>query len=256
MRKFMYSYNNNSESGIKLKNALGIRLISHNNSLFKGDNKTLVFNWGCSDLPREVRKCEVINNENAVALAVNKLRALEAMVDSDVNCVPFTTNRQVVIDALRNRNEVVYCRTHLTGHDGAGIVVVRNGDMVPEAKLYTFKVHSENEYRITVCNGRVVCRQRKVRLDTRPATGYNDEIKTTGGGYGFKWVTRGIPPAVEEEALKAIDALELHYGGVDVIWEGRSAFVLEVNTAPQLTDLACQALANALIEDYGLNEEV
>ena len=63
---------------------------------------------------------------------------------------------------------------------------------------------------------------------------------------GFIFVRGGFtaPDAVLEEARRAIKALGLDFGAVDIIWNDKQgkAFVLEVNTAP--------GLEGQTIEDY------
>ena len=82
------------------------------------------------------------------------------------------------------------------------------------------------------------------------ATLPDNDVHTSTNGYGFKWVTRGIPEEVEDAARDAVTNLYLDFGGVDVLWDGTSAYVLEVNTAPELTPLSCKALADRIMETY------
>lgn len=243
---YLYSYDPNSESARMLANELDIPRIRHTGSKFKGWGNTVI-NWGCSDLPLEVRRAHcVINRETPVARAINKRHAFECMAQGGIGArtVPFTFNRDVALDWMAD-GATVFARTRTAGKDGEGLVVCRMNDPLPEARLYTKMIQAEREYRITVVRDRVVARQRKVRLDDFTGV-FNDDVKTSSNGYGFKWVTRGIPEDVEAQAIQAITDLELDFGGVDVIWDGQQAYVLEVNTAPELTPNSCRALAAAL----------
>ena len=100
------------------------------------------------------------------------------------------------------------------------------------------------EYRINIFRDHVVTRQKKVKV--RAFNGkYNDEIKTTDGGYGFDLVD-AVPLRVIPMAKKAVQSLGLDFGGVDVIVHKELAYILEVNTAPQLTPHTAKRLAELI----------
>jgi glutathione synthase/RimK-type ligase-like ATP-grasp enzyme len=247
---FIYSYDQHSESARALAGALGARQIRTERSEFKGKHDKVVINWGSSDLPREVRKCTVINKERNVMMALNKLTAFQILEGT----VPWTTNRDEA-QGWADQGKVV-ARTRLKGADGAGLIVVDHRGRVPEAKLYTKFIQAEKEYRITCCRAVVgnpnvdrwfvIGRQRKIPLDDVPRNRLTPDVKTTAGGYGFKWVTLNIPREVEEVASRAVQLLGLDFGGVDVIWNGTRAYVLEVNTAPHLTPIMVTRMSEAI----------
>jgi glutathione synthase/RimK-type ligase-like ATP-grasp enzyme len=251
---FIYSYDQHSESARALAGALGARQIRTERSEFKGKHDKVVINWGSSDLPREVRKCKVINKERNVMMALNKLTCFDILEKAvpDFIIVPWTTDRTIA-QGWAEHGKVV-ARTRLKGADGAGLIMVDHRGRVPEAKLYTKFIQAEKEYRITVCRGdgvqqpeyMVVGRQRKIPLDDVPRNRLTPDVKTTAGGYGFKWVTLNIPGAVEDVSKAAVEALGLDFGGVDVIWDGAQAHVLEVNTAPHLTPIMVTRMSEAL----------
>jgi len=231
---FIYLYNQASETGLAIAEALGIRRIRHEGSTFRGSLDKIVLNWGSAELPREVRKCYVVNTETGVMNAVDKVRAFRIMDHAGVRVVPYTTSVDMA-HAWKEEGHTVFARTRVAGHDGEGVEVVRHDQPLPHARLYTKYIPSEREYRITCSIEGIIGMQRKVRLAVAPEGGYNDMVRTSGGGYGFKFVTRGVPPSVMNSAMAAVSALGLDFGGVDVLWDGQAAYVLEVNTAPQLT---------------------
>lgn len=252
----IYSYDFYSKSARLLSTLLNVPVLRHENSTFRGSHDKFVLNWGSGDLPREVRKCGLLNEERNVMHAINKVSAFKKLPRD--RCVPWTES----VDQVRawlNEGARVFARTKVTGKDGEGLVEVPRGDgPIPRARLYTKYIRAAKEYRINVLRQhenidhetvQVVSRQRKVRLEDHQGT-YNDEIKTSSNGYGFKWVTRDIPPQVELVAKMAIHCLELDFGGVDVIWDGANAYILEVNTAPELTPNSAKALADKLKEYY------
>lgn len=249
---YIYSYANDCASMRAVANELKATVIAHTNSKFVGRMDKLVLNWGSSDLPREVRKCRVLNTERSVMDTVDKLRAFQTF-KRDTSVVPWTTS-PVIAQKWANDGQTVYCRTRTKGKDGEGLVVIPGaprGGRIVDAKLYTRGIQAEKEYRVTVVDGHVVGYQRKVPLDYHPNP--NPLVKTTAGGYGFKYVILNIPDAVTTYAIKAVKELGLNFGGVDIIWDGRQAYVLEVNTAPQLTPQLVRNFTNKIKELY-LNE--
>lgn len=242
----VYSYDIHSESARLIADELGVKIIKHDNSNFKGNQDKVVLNWGCSDLPREVRACKIINQENGIRNAVNKLFAFRLLsTNPDIRLPKWTQD----IDIAKGWEEKVYCRDKLTGHDGDGIKLVERGRDVVPAKLYTAQIGPSKdlrEYRINVFRDFVVTRQKKVRVRAWQG-GYNDDIKTTNGGYGFDIVDQ-VPLGVIPMAKKAVASLGLDFGGVDVVVYRDNPYILEVNTAPQLTPFTCQRLAKLLKE--------
>lgn len=259
---FMYSYDPKSETAIALARALGLKMIKHVDSKFKGSHDKRVLNWGCSDLPLEVRRSTVINREDAVYRAINKRISLQILQAARISTVPWTSDIDIARELL-NLGHRVFARTKVTGHDGDGLVEVTSEtiDATP-CRLWTKLVPSEKEYRVNVVREydhefndyrHTICFQRKVPLDDFTGT-LNPAIKTTANGYGFKFVTRNIPNEVRLAAMCALDALNLDFGGVDVLWTGTEALVLEVNTAPQLTPRAMTTLLPSFKRLMGIDE--
>lgn len=245
---YIYPYNKYSKSAKMLASEMKVPLLTSVYSLSDAefsDPRNVLINWGCGDLPRHIRhnwNGAILNNDNAVYRAINKIQTMRVLGDL---AVPNSTNYQ---DGYRwiDQGFTVVCRDRVEGRDGEGVRLARTHAEIGAPKMITKFIRAEREYRITVCNGEFVCAQRKVRVDKEPETGYNDDIKTSSNGYGFKWVTQNIPPAVINVSVGACSRLGLTFGGVDAIWDGRRAYVLEVNTASELTPLSCSALARAL----------
>lgn len=239
----VYSYDVHSKSARAIADELGVKIIKHDGSMFKGDAGKTILNWGCSDLPREVRACTIINNENAIRLAVDKLRTFRALkLNPEINLPEWTDD----IEVAKTYKGNVYCRTKLQGHDGAGIVLTEAAKVVP-ARLYTRQIaHPRDlkEYRINIFRDKVVSRQKKVRVKDHKKD-YNDAIKTTDGGYGFDLVD-AVPLGVIPQAKMAVATLGLDFGGVDIVYYRDKAYVLEVNTAPQLTPFAAKKLGEII----------
>lgn len=252
MNLWIYSYKNGSPTAKALAQSLEIKLIKHRDSQFVGHEDITVINWGCSDLPREVRKCRVINEENAVLRTINKIAALEKMDEwHEFPHVGYTTSKEEASRWFPLGHSVV-CRTVIDGRDGAGIVFATKEEELVDAPLYTLFEEAEQEYRITVLRQRIICRQRKVRIPGKEK--YDDRFKTTAGGYGFEVVPL-IPRQVADAARDAINCLGLDFGGVDVILTpNKRAVVLEVNSAPQLTPYALGRFVEIFREEILFDE--
>lgn len=229
----IYPYRKGSKSVKALREA-GFKTIKLENSRFKGRENKVVINYGSSRLPEEVLKCRVLNSPEAVSKAANKLLAFKAMAEYGVKVPRFT-------ESSREASEiggVFVARTKLTGHSGEGIEIYNsNEEEAPQAPLYVQYVKKKQEYRIHVFMGEVIDVQRKARKLDVPDEEVNWQVRNLEGG--FIYAREGVELDEEPrlQALAAVEALGLHFGAVDVIWNEREDeyYVLEVNTAPGLT---------------------
>lgn len=248
MKKFIYSWNPNSNSAKILSTELGVQRIKHKESNYHPSKKKIILNWGCSHLPgflhTNAGTCRCINSPIRVAIASNKLLCLRHLQEDGVSIPRFTEDRGVAQKLLDGGKPIVV-RHVLTGNSGEGIELLEAGipAVVPKAPLYTVYLGKIDEYRVHVMNDEVLSVQRKARNLNVPDEDINWKIRNTTGGFIFaRNEGKDIPNRVEEVALNAMDSLALDFGAVDVIWNRNGAFVLEVNTAPGLT--------GTTIEDY------
>jgi len=146
----------------------------------------------------------------------------------------------------------VVCRTKLRGHSGDGIVIANNADELVDAPLYTKYIKKKDEYRVHVARHEddfdVFFIQRKARkLDVEEP---NWLVRNLDGGFVFVEAQRvDVPDDVIEQAQRAIKALGLDFGGVDVIWNEREqkAYVLEINTACGLEERTALRYKDAIV---------
>lgn len=158
----------------------------------------------------------------------------------------YTTDYHVARNWLAQGRTVVE-RHVLNGHSGEGIRLVEPeaGDELQKAPLYVLYVPKKQEYRIHVCGGIAVDIQRKARRKDVADDDINWKIRNHGNGFVFARNEDGeVPKDVIDQSVRAVKALGLAFGAVDVIFNDKSkqAFVLEVNTAP--------GLAGATLEGY------
>lgn len=243
---FIYGYMKGSKSVKGLKDALGATVIKREGSKFKGAGTKKVINWGCSTLPDEVLKCNIINHPSAVTVASNKLKAFNEM-DELVNIPEYTTVRADA-EAWIDQGSVVVCREKLTGHSGEGIVIASTKDEMVNAPLYVKYIKKNHEFRVHVFNGEVMDVQRKARKMDVPDDAVNWQVRNLAGGFIFAREGFETPEGVVEESVAAVNALGLDFGAVDVIYNDKSgeAYVIEVNCAPGLTGTTLDNYAAAL----------
>lgn len=176
----------------------------------------------------------MVNPPDAVARATNKLTTFYRFKEAGVSHPLWWTDPAAV-----DRKGIVLARTKLSGSGGDGIVVCREGDTLPPAKLYTKYIRKNAEYRLHVFRGSVILIQQKRRNTDTEQTKDQQLIRNHANGWVFAvndvvFSTEAQRKECEQLAVSAVSALGLDFGAVDLITslkEGKP-YVLEVNTAP------------------------
>lgn len=242
MPKFrVFPYKQGSRSAKELAEALGGKVLKHVGSKYRPHAGDVVINWGSGNFGN-FRPATTLNAD--VADASCKLASFKAFKEGDVRVPDFTEDKA---EAARWDGTVV-CRTVLRGHSGVGIVIAERPEELVKAPLYTKYVKKKDEYRVHVLRGNSFFIQRKARkLEVENP---NWKVRNLEGGFVFAEVSKkDVPNDVVVQAIRAIDALNLDFGGVDVIWnenEGK-AYVLEVNTACGLEERTANHYRDALL---------
>lgn len=191
----------------------------------KGD---VVINWGCGwGVPAGDI---VLNKPEAVELAVNKKLTFQILAGAGVCVVPWTTNKELALEWLKDE-ETIVCRRILTGHEGAGIIIVEEGTELPNCPLYTKYIYKVREFRVHATQTEVLDTQQKVRDPQQEPKSW--KVRSYANGFIFQ--RKNIRPSKERDdlATQAIRALGLDFGALDIIEDKDGKFyVLEVNTAP------------------------
>lgn len=121
------------------------------------------------------------------------------------------------------------------------------GEPLEGCDFYTAYVPNRREYRIHVFQGEVIRVQGKY-LDY-PEQHTNEYIKNYGQGFRFRAPDRELNADRLEAARRAVDALGLDFGAVDLlVGVDRLCYVLEVNTAPACSPLTAQAYVRKFAE--------
>ena len=208
----------------------------------KGD---LIVNWGNTHVPtwNPYYSGEMLNGISEVNTAINKLVTFAYLSAANVSIPEFTFDKSTA----QNWNSACVVRHVLNGREGKGIEIVERGQPPPDAPLYTKYVKKSKEYRIHIFGGKVID-----ILEKRKKGGWEDErdtrIRNLRNGYVFCREGINISDDVLVQAIKAVDALGLDFGGVDIIWNNyyNKAFVLEVNTAPGIEGQTVIHFADAI----------
>ncbi len=207
-----------------------------------------VFNWGMTKgciLP-------VINAEERVSLAVNKLYCLQRLWDKEVSCPRFTDDAAEAKGWIQG-GAIVFARKILNGSGGAGIVeCTADNGILPAAPLYVEYIKKKKEFRVHVFNGKVIDVQEKRK--ERDFDGVrNTRIRNLDNGYIFAREGLVEPDTLRKEALLAVAALGLFFGAVDIVWNAKQnrCYVLEINTAPGIQESTVHAYAAAIKEFLG-----
>lgn len=232
MKVKIFPYKLASKSAKDLAQALRVKRIRPGSS-YRPTRYTRVINWGSSQFP--FPSINTINEPRCVAIASNKLLALQSLKQAGVSTIEFTTSSATVQGWL-NLGIKVVVRHKLNANSGDGIQILRHGDVVPYARLYTKYMKKDREFRIHVFQGRVFdFQEKRKRNGVRFEEGMNNSlIRSHLNGWIFCRAGVFVPEYVKQEAIKAVRALGLDFGAVDVIDNGGKAYILECNTAPGL----------------------
>lgn len=240
MRYRVLPYKQGSKSAKALASALGGKVLKLHGSSFVPKAGDVLINWGRSNYPFEFAMTDFLNEGAFIEYVSNKLNFFELMKGAHPDVIPtFWTNKE---DIPAEAYPVV-CRTILTGHSGAGIVIADTPEALVDAPLYVKYVKKKDEYRVHIGKTRIdydsvvyttIAVQRKARrLDHE-----NPNWRVRNHANGFVFVRNDVnpPSCVLDVARQAILASSLDFGAVDVIWneEQEKAYVLEINTAPGL----------------------
>lgn len=249
MRKRILPYKMGSQSCKMMAGGLGILRLK-TPSRFIAKSGDIIINWGNSSVPAQFARAIIINDPSAVRLASNKAETFWCL--SGNTSIPAFTQIKETAQQWVNEGHRVYGRKTLTGHSGQGIVIFNEGDIVTDCLLYTKNTKAKYEYRIHVMNGTSIDIQQKKKRE-----GYEGGIagiRNFANGWVFARENINVPECVKQEGLKAVQALGLDFGAVDVGYVEREdkAYVYEVNTAPGLEGTTLERYVQAFKEHYNV----
>lgn len=227
-RIYFYPYNKGSKSVWNLVESMNALIIKRVGSHYVYRPGDVVINWGCYNLPNFGR---IINQPTAVETATSKLKTFAALKEAKLPIPEYTTDKTKALKWLRNGH--VLGRDIDRGSEGAGITTYTQGsDRLGDHKFYVKYKRKVREFRVHVFQGRVIDIQEKLRSQGHD----NALVRNTANGYVF---ARGslernpVPEVVHTAAIRAVSALRLDFGGVDIgLSKDGTVLIYEINTAP------------------------
>jgi hypothetical protein len=237
-----------SEPAWRLQKAMSRKLGYNVEMLYghKGQSITknhAILDWGRSDNPDWFRAdVPWLNKPESIYNSVDKNRSFQCFV-GECRTVPFTMDRDTALEWFEEGANKICCRTKTKGYDGDGLVLATKPSQVVYAPLYTKYIPAQAEYRVYVFNGKAVDWLRKSNEEGVQS----QDIRTEGNGWIY---VRGnyIPEDCKAQAVKAIKAVGLDFGGVDVLYsQDGKAYVLETNTAPDIWATTVSIFADEIV---------
>lgn len=251
---YMYAYKNTSEGAIKLKNELNVSLIKHEGTSVRGKASTTIVNWGSSQIPEDLRKCNILNNPIMVSLMVDKIATYETL-EHYVRIPDWTRKYSTALKWVLD-GDIVLARSKTQGHAGQGIIVCKTKEELDaaesKAKVYCKFIDKSKEYRVHVFNGAVLGYQ--IRVRNPDAVESSNEVFVFDQGWQLKNLVSYTPPSkVTSEALSAISRSGLLFGAVDIaVGKDNKVHTFEINTAPWLNNEYARKYSDAIKSYLGL----
>lgn len=244
-----YPYKMKSNSAKVIAKSFGVKCVTPNGKFMNNYCRPII-NWGNSIVPTWMMKWKdqiILNPPKAVAIAVNKLETFKKFKEMGIKHPEWTSNSE---EALKWWMEgfITLARWKLSAKGGEGIEIFSlNKVFKSGAPLYTKYFKKKEEYRVHVVDGKVIDFViKKNRKGAQP----NYQIRNTSNGWIFCRKGVILPKYVAEEAIKAVKALGLDFGAVDVGYNvsKNEPCVFEVNCAPGIEGQTIESYTKAFKE--------
>lgn len=201
-----------------------------------------IINWGYSGQVKWGNSNITINKTPNVSLAINKYETFKILKDSGVRTPEFTTQKEEA------NWDIIYTRHDLCSSKGKGIAIFHRGDILPNAPLYVQGIETKGEYRVHVMNGEVIDYAKKRQKRDTEYTEAQLRVRNHDNGWVFARQDLRQLEDVKELAIKAIQALGLDFGSVDIVKDMNNVpYVLEVNTASGITGTTLENYTNKIL---------
>jgi hypothetical protein len=240
---------------------LGLLMCHINKTKFVPNAGDCIINWGCtkwpapweSDIEMTLPDEHMLNTPDLVRTSTNRLKSLPIMKEAGIN-VPkhttdFSTARQWYLDG-----RTVLARQAIRSFGGHGITVhdpsPKEGEPSPliPAAFYSLYSPKRHEFRVHVFGGKVIDLQQKKRA--KGFDGVDTKVRSYDNGWRFCRNGIVVPDGCVQESLRAVQALGLDFGAVDVGWNEKlqEPMVYEVNTAPGIEGTTVKNYGKAIRE--------
>lgn len=231
-----------------------------------GENCTeqydLVIRWG-SRRSITTPGDAVLNPRQQIRANTDKRNSLDVLSDAGVT-VPAYSDYARDVGSPHGDSDLSYpvlgrSQNHSQGADINLILQQRDLELTDNDFFVQYEP-TQMEYRVQVFDGEIVKVHEK-RLETEAANDedYTPYIRNHQKNWVFVNERGSTPDAVREQAIEAVDALDLDFGAVDVIHTEDTARsdaevqVLEVNTAPTLDENNLRRYGEQIKDSLGLD---
>lgn len=217
-------------------------------------SNSIVIRWGTQEAITTNNKTVVYNKIPALKNATNKKLSRELMFKAGVSIPKIVTKKN-----YKNSNYPLIARP-LEHSKGKNFYVYNTPkdfeNKFDKNTMYCCEfIDKTNEFRIHAGHSKVLAVMEKIKPQDPNQKAWNRAQNDIDPFEYVKWsdVDNRKIKCVLDEALKALDALELDMGGVDVMLKDNKAYVLEVNTAPTLNSSPYVASRWGLYWDWLFN---
>lgn len=226
-------------------NAVGIqcRTASPNSRRSCRGNRVII-NYGVSAHPVNFRQGSITwsNEPSTVGLCALKSNTMRRLENEYVPTLESVAIFDPFVGRVRRWLEEdgkIVVRHVLSGHSGQGLQIVRTGEDIPEAPLYTRYFRKDAEYRVHVAFGNVILIQQKRKENGREQTPIEKLVRTHANGWVFtindlQCDQLGYRALLCDLGLRAAAAVGANHCGVDILVRHSdpvSMVVCEINSA-------------------------
>lgn len=265
-RIYVFPWDQLSEGATAVAAALNCQKLLRERSRYGPQHGDVLVNWGASDIDKwmyqrvdpEKDKITVLNRD--VSVTIDKRIFFDRCEGMYAVPKAITFKKGASrLDMARSMIEKgvlsypVLCRVKVKGKDGEGIVIAKSAKELVDAPLYVQLEEKSAEYRVHVGRNRdgstsIIGVQQKFLPNGVKAE--DRVLRTTSSGCYFVWTKDGEPVKVPDQvslaAMNVFDRFpELTFGGLDVIYDKARdrAFVVEINSAPEMTEKSANLYA-------------
>lgn len=208
------------------------------------EERDVLIRWGTARAV-QYRAAKVLNKRASIETCVDKLKTLQVLKEANVSVPLFWESYTAATYPC-----IFRIREHTQGNGFYVACYQEEGRVLQQnCSGYFLKMLSkQEEYRIFVVKDEIVLRYIKEREkpDADPL------IRNEYHGWRMRRVD-SLPEQLEELAKRAVSALNLDFGAVDLVKDPENNYyVLEVNSAPELNPFRATRLAQALIRQFDL----
>lgn len=250
---FLLYHRKTKPTGKKIAEALGIPHGSNPNEI--QPNVGTVIRWG-NAMPfndHGFRNYNVLNQARNITLAGDKLESIRRFEAENV-----PTLEAVIVPPVRG----TWFGRKRRGFGGRDIVLLVNGRVyssiepfvlsqaieglrrIAECEFFTRYVDNRREYRLHVFKGDIIRFQRKYHPQRQGNEGVI-RVQNHANGFVFKQPQRALNHDRTDAAVRAVAALGLDFGAVDMVVADNRPIILEVNTAASCSPRTLEAYVEA-----------